>query len=233
MANANVNAKLHDTSGKGKGESPLPAGIFGCEVNEHLLYEAVRSFLASQRSGTAHARDRSEVDYSTAKLFRQKGTGRARMGSAKSPLRPGGGTIFPPQNRNHGYRLPQKARRRALFSALSDRAAEDAILLVEDLTMEEPKTKAMREIFRNMGIDGDKVLLVLDSYDENVAKSARNLRDIDILVGRELNAYQVLWADKVVMTVSALKQVEEVFGAVDVLKADQPVAETDQTGEDE
>ncbi len=208
-----ANATLYDMSGKSKGSTDLPAEIFGIEVNGHLLYEAVKNYLANQRAGTAHTKDRSEVAGSTAKLYRQKGTGRARAGSAKSPTRYGGGTAFGPKTRDHSYKMPRKARRKALFSALSDRASEGSILVIEDLSMDEPKTKVFTGILDTMGVTGNKVLLVMDDYDINVSKSARNIRDLDFIVGRELNAYQVLWADKIVMTSSALEQVKEVFGS--------------------
>jgi large subunit ribosomal protein L4 len=109
--------------------------------------------------------------------------------------------------------MPRKARRRALLSALSDRASEGNILVVEDLSMDEPKTQVFVGLMKEMGLAKDKVLLVMDDYDINVSKSARNVRDLDFIVGRELNAYQVLWADKIVMTSSALEQVKEVFGS--------------------
>ncbi len=208
-----ANATLYDANGKSKGSTDLPAEIFGQEVNGHLLYEAVRNYLANQRSGTAHTKDRSEVTGSTAKLYRQKGTGRARAGSAKSPTRVGGGTAFGPKTRDHSYKMPRKARRKALFAALSDRASEGNVLVIEDLSMDEPKTKAFTGVLGEMGVSGSKVLLVMDDYDINISKSARNVRDLDFIVGRELNAYQVLWADKIVMTSSALEQVKEVFGS--------------------
>ena len=208
-----ANANLFDASGKSKGSVDLPAEIFGQEVNEHLLYEAVRNYLANRRAGTAHARDRSEVTGSTAKLFRQKGTGRARVGSAKAPGRYGGGTVFGPQTRDFSYRMPRKARRRALMSALSDRASEGNVLVIDDIEMETPKTKTIVSLLGEMGVRDEKVLFVMHEYDVNTSKSVRNIRDLDFIIGRELNAYQVLWADKVLMTSSALEQVKEVFGS--------------------
>jgi len=209
------NANLYDGSGKNTGTVELPDAIFGREVNAHLIWEAVRNYQANQRAGTAHTKDRSEVTASTAKLFRQKGTGRARAGSAKSPLRHGGGTTFGPKTRAHSYALPKKARRAALFSALSDRAAEGAILVVDGFAPDTPRTRDFKSLLGGIGIaEGkEKVLLVLDEYDLDVCKSARNMRDLDFIVGRELNAYQVMWADKLLMTAPALEQVKEVFGS--------------------
>ena len=207
------NANLYDGSGNSTGTVELPDAIFGREVNVHLIWEAVRNYQANQRAGTAHTKDRSEVTASTAKLFRQKGTGRARVGSAKSPLRHGGGTTFGPKTRDHSYAMPKKARRAALLSALSDRAAEGNILVVNGFAPTEPKTKAFKALMDTMEVKDEKVLLVLDDYDLNICKSARNLRDLDFIVGRELNTYQVMWADKLVMTSQALEQVKEVFGS--------------------
>ena len=209
------NANLYDGSGKNTGTVALPDAIFGREVNAHLLWEAVRNYQANQRSGSASTKDRSLVAGSTAKLFRQKGTGRARAGSLKSPLRYGGGTAFGPKPRDFSYRMPKKARRAALLSALSDRAAEGAILIVDGFAPDQPKTKSFKKLLGGLGINEGKerVLLVLDEYDVDICKSARNLRDLDFLVGRELNAYQVIWADKLIMTAPALEQVKEVFGS--------------------
>ncbi len=207
------NANLYDGSGKSTGTVDLPDAIFGKALNTHLIWEAVRNYTANQRSGTAHAKDRSEVTASTAKLFRQKGTGRARAGSAKSPLRHGGGTVFGPKPRDHSYKMPKKARRAAMLSALSDRAAEGAIYVFDGFEPEAPKTKEFKALIEGMGIQNEKVLLVLDDYDLNVCKSARNLRDLDFILGRELNTYQIMWADKLVMSKSALEQVKEVFGS--------------------
>lgn len=209
------NANLYDGKGKSAGTVELPEAIFGREPNEHLLWEAVRNYLANQRSGTAHTKDRSEITGSTIKLFRQKGTGRARAGSAKSPTRHGGGTAFGPKTRDHSYAMPRKARRAALCVALSDRAAGGDVLVVKDFTLATPKTKDFKALISAMGLSEgrEKILLVLDDYHLELCKSARNLRNLDFIVGRELNAYQVLWADKLVVTAPALEQIKEVFGA--------------------
>ena len=207
------NANLYDGKGVSTGTVELPDAIFGRAVNVHLLWEAVRNYTANQRSGTAHTKDRSQVAGSTAKLYRQKGTGRARAGSAKSPTRYGGGTAFGPKTRDHSYKMPKKARRAATMSALSDRAFEGSILVFDGFAPEEPKTKDFKAMIEAMGVDKEKVLLVLDNYDLNICKSARNLRDLDFIIGRELNTYQIMWADKLVMSRAALEQIKEVFGS--------------------
>lgn len=207
------NAILYDGSGKKTSEVELPDHIFGREVNGHLIWEACKNYQANQRSGNAHTKDRSEVTGSTAKLFRQKGTGRARAGSAKSPIRYGGGTVFGPKTRDHSYKMPKKARRTALFCALSDRAAENAISVVDGYDPDAPNTKEFKALIEGIGIKNEKVLLVLDDYNLDICKSARNLRDLDFILGRELNAYQVMWADKLVVTAAALEQIKETFGS--------------------
>jgi large subunit ribosomal protein L4 len=207
------NANTYDGKGKSTGTVELPDDIFGREVNRHLLWEACKFFQANQRSGTAHTKDRSEVAGSTAKLFRQKGTGRARAGSAKSPIRYGGGTVFGPKTRDHSVRMPKKARRAALLSALSDRASEGAVMVVDGFAPDAPRTKEFKALLDGMGITREKVLLVLEEYEPNICKSARNLRDLDFILGRELNAYQIMWADRLIMTSAGLEQVKEVFGS--------------------
>lgn len=209
------NANLYDGKGQSTGTVELPEAIFGQEVKGHLIWEAVRNYQANQRAGTAHTKDRSEVSGSTAKLYRQKGTGRARAGSGKSPTRQGGGTAFGPKTRDHSYAMPRKARRAALLAALSDRAGAGDVLVVDGFAPDTPRTKDFKALIGGMGLtEGrEKILLVLDDYDLDACKSARNLRNLDFIVGRELNAYQVMWADKVVMTAPALEQVKEVFGA--------------------
>ncbi len=209
------NANLYDGKGKSAGTVELPEGIFGQEINGHLIWEAVKNFTANQRSGTAHTKDRSQVTGSTAKLYRQKGTGRARAGSAKSPTRYGGGTAFGPKMRDHSYKLPKKAKRAALLSALSDRASEGNVVVVDGFAPEAPNTKDFKALLTGMGISEgeEKILLVLEDYDLAVCKSARNLRNLDFITGRELNTYQVMWADKLVLSKEALEQVKEVFGS--------------------
>jgi len=206
-------AKRFNENGEGKSEQQLPGTLFEAPVHEQALYETVKVYLKNQRQGTAKTKERSEVSYSTAKLFRQKGTGRARAGSLKSPLRPGGGTIFGPKPRDHKTRLNRKVKRLALLSALSDRAANAAISVVEDPSLDAPKTRIMASMLANMGLGEKKVLFVVPDDSSVLFKSLRNIQGVDVLPAYQINAYRVLRSDELVFTEASLQQVTEVFGA--------------------
>lgn len=206
-------ANLYSGTGESKGTVELPASLFDQPVHKQALYEAVRCYLASQRQGTHDTKTRSEVKYSSAKLYRQKGTGRARAGSAKSPTRVGGGTAFGPHPRNYSYTLPRKVKRLALKSALSDRAAHDRVHVVEDLDLSAPRTKAMATMLGAMSLEGRHTLFILPREGDILFKSLRNLSGVRVLRSHELNAYAVLWADNLVFTQNSLSGAEEVFGS--------------------
>lgn len=206
-------AKLYNETGQEKGTVDLPTSLFDQPVKKQVLYEAVRNYLANKRQGTHDTQTRAEVSYSTAKLFRQKGTGRARAGSAGSPIRVGGGVAFGPHPRDYSYTLPRKIKRAALKSALSDRANNERVMVIEDFEMDVPKTKTMAGLFGGMNLEGRHTLLVLPEGDNNVYRSARNLQGVRVLRSNELNAYTILWADNLVFTQKALTGAEEVFGS--------------------
>ncbi len=206
-------AKLYSETGKEKGTVDLPASLFEQPVRKQALYEAVRNYLANRRQGTHDTQTRAEVSYSTAKLFRQKGTGRARAGSAGSPIRVGGGVAFGPHPRDYSYTLPRKIKRAALKSALSDRANNERVLVMEDFEMEAPKTKTMATVLGGLDLEGRHTLLVLPTGSDNLYRSARNLKGVRVLRSHELNAYTILWADNLVFTQKALTGAEEVFGS--------------------
>jgi large subunit ribosomal protein L4 len=206
-------AKLYSEAGEAKGTVDLPTSLFEQPVHKQALYEAVRNYLANKRQGTHDTKTRAEVKASTAKLYRQKGTGRARAGSAGSPTRVGGGVAFGPHPRDYSYTLPRKIKRRALKSALSDRAGNDRVAVIEDFEMDAPKTQAMAKIFKAMELKGRHTLLVLGREGDNVYLSARNLKGVRVLRSNELNAYTILWADNLVFTQKALTGAEEVFGS--------------------
>lgn len=206
-------AKRFNENGEGKSEQHLPETLFEAPVHEQALYETVKVYLKNQRQGTAKTKERGEVSYSTAKLFRQKGTGRARAGSLKSPIRAGGGTTFGPKPRDHKTRLNRKVRRLALLSALSDRAAGKAISVVEDPSLDAPKTRIMSSMLANMGLGEKKVLFVVPDESSVLYKSLRNIQGVDVLPAYQLNAYRVLRSEELVFTEASLKQVTEVFGA--------------------
>ncbi len=209
MATANI----YSRSGEQKGTVELPSALFAQPVHRQALYEAVRCYRANQRLGTHDVKERGEVAYSGSKLYRQKGTGRARAGDRRSPLRVGGGTIFGPHPRDYGYKLPKKVKRLALTSALSDRAAAARVLLVEDFAPERPRTKDVAQLLAALPLEGRHTLVVLPREADTLWKSLRNIRGIEVLRAHELNAYQVLWADNLVFLQSALHGAAEVFGS--------------------
>jgi len=206
-------AKLYSGAGEAKGTVELPAALFEQPVHKQALYETVRNYLANQRQGTHDTQTRAEVNYSTAKLYRQKGTGRARAGSAGSPTRIGGGVAFGPHPRDYSYQMPKKVKRLALKSALSDRAGSDRVNVVEDFEMDAPKTSVMAKLLANMELEGRHTLLVLPTEGDAIYRSARNLQGVRVLRSNELNAYTILWADNLVFTQKALHGAEEVFGS--------------------
>lgn len=209
MATANV----YNRTGQSVGTVDLSDALFGQKVHKQALYESVRNYLANQRQGTHDTQTRAEVAYTGAKLYRQKGTGRARAGSARTPVRVGGGRAFGPHPRDYGYKLPKKIRRLALRSALSDRAAAERVSVVEDFTMDAPKTAEMAGLLGGMALEGRHTLMVLPAGAEMLYKSLRNLKGVRVLRYTDLNAYSILWADNVVFTKEALSGVEEVFGS--------------------
>jgi large subunit ribosomal protein L4 len=206
-----MNAKLYGLDGSEKGTAALPDELFGKPVHDHLLWLSVKRHLGNQRQGNAKVKTRGEVSGGGKKPFKQKGTGRARQGSNTSPLMPGGGRAFGPKPRDYRTELPKKQRRAALVSALSQKASENAVSVVETLSFTEPKTKQMAEVLRRLGLDQKRTLLVIDRIDENVAKSCRNLKHLRTLPAHRLNAYELLHADQVLLTADALKRVQEVF----------------------
>jgi large subunit ribosomal protein L4 len=206
-------AKLYSEAGEAKGTVDLPTSLFEQPVHKQALYEAVRNYLANKRQGTHDTKTRAEVKASTAKLYRQKGTGRARAGSAGSPTRIGGGVAFGPHPRDYSYTRPRKIKRRALKSALSDRAGNDKVSVLEDFEMDAPRTQTVANMFKAMELKGRHTLLVLDREGDNLYLSARNLKGIRVLRSNELNAYTILWADNLVFTQKALTGAEEVFGS--------------------
>ncbi len=199
-------------SGQKSGEVSLPADLFGIEPNEHVMYEAVRAYLANQRTGTACTRGRSEVSGGGRKPWRQKGTGRARIGSSRVPHWTGGGVAFGPRPRDLTMRLPKKIKRLALRSALSTRASEGQIRVVEDFDLPKVSTKEMASFLSAIGIGEAKTLLILKDPDEKMLLSTRNIPRLEVTRARELTTYHLLWAETVVLTKSALGEVEEVFG---------------------
>ena len=189
----------------------LNESIFGIEPNDHVLYLDVKQYLANQRQGTHKAKERSEHAGSTRKLGRQKGGGGARHGDINSPLLRGGGRVFGPRPRDYRFKLNKKVKVLARKSALSYKAKENAIIVVEDFNFEAPKTKDFIKVAKNLKVEGKKLLMVLPEANKNVYLSARNLQRSEIALAAQLNSYKVLNADVMVITENSLKAIEAVL----------------------
>ena len=189
----------------------LNENIFGIEPNDHVLYLAVKQYLADQRQGTAKSKERSEHAGSTRKLGRQKGGGGARRGDINSPVLVGGGRVFGPKPRDYSFKLNKKVKVLARKSALTYKAQDNAIVVVEDFNLDAPKTKDFVNIAKNIKVDSRKVLLVLPEVEKNVYLSARNLQKAEVMTAAQVNSYKVLNADVVVITENSLKVIDEIL----------------------
>ena len=190
----------------------LNDAIFGVEPNDHVIYLDVRRYMASQRQGTAKAKERSEHKGSTRKLGRQKGGGGARHGDINSPLLRGGGRVFGPKPRDYSFKLNKKVKALARKSALSYKAQENAIVVIEDFQMDAPKTKEFIEIAKNLKVDGKKLLMVLPESNKNVYLSSRNLQKAECILASDVNTYKVLNADVMVVTEKSLEVIDGILG---------------------
>ncbi|MGN0069382.1 MAG: 50S ribosomal protein L4 [Prevotella sp.] len=189
----------------------LNESVFGIEPNDHVLYLDVKQYLGNQRQGTAKAKERSEVSGSTRKLGRQKGGGGARRGDINSPVLVGGGRVFGPRPRDYRTKLNKKVKVLARKSALSYKAQENAIIVVEDFNFEAPKTKDFINIAKNLKVEGKKTLLVLSEGNKNVYLSARNLQRAEVMVASDINAYKVLNADVLILTENSLNIIDGIL----------------------
>ena len=204
-------AKSFDQKGTQNGTQDLPAGLFDAEVNEPVIHQAVVAFLANQRQGNTKSKGRSDVRGGGKKPFRQKGTGRARQGTSRSPIHRGGGVVFGPHPRDYRQSFPKKMRRISLVSSLSARAKDDSVKVVSDLDYAEPKTKDFAEMLRGMDAHENKVLFVMDKANDAVYKSARNIKGVRVRLAGSLTAYDIMWADQLVVTQGALQVMQEVY----------------------
>ena len=189
----------------------LNENIFGIEPNDHVLYLAVKQYLADQRQGTAKSKERSEHAGSTRKLGRQKGGGGARRGDINSPVLVGGGRVFGPKPRDYSFKLNKKVKVLARKSALTYKAQENAIVVVEDFNLDAPKTKDFVNIAKNLKVDGKKLILVLPEVEKNVYLSARNLQKTEVMTAAQVNSYKVLNADVLVVTENSLKVIDGIL----------------------
>lgn len=205
-----IKAKLYDIKGNPAGEIELPENAFGIEPNVDVLWQYVKMYLANQRQGTHSAKTRGEVAGGGRKPWRQKGTGRARHGSIRSPIWRKGGVVFPPKPRDYRLRMPKKMRRLALASILSDRARENKVFVFEGFDLPKPKTKDFINILDNSEIDYKVPTLVITRRVEpDVIKSAKNLSKVQVTFAGELNPYRVITAENVIIEKSALEKIEE------------------------
>ena len=189
----------------------LNEAIFGIEPNDHVLYLDVKQYLAAQRQGTAKSKERSELSGSTRKLGRQKGGGGARRGDINSPVLVGGARVFGPKPRNYDFKLNKKVKVLARKSALSYKAQENAIIVVEDFDFEAPKTKEFVNLAKNLKVEDKKALVLLPKVNKNVYLSARNIQRADVMLATALNSYKVLNADVLVFTESSLEAIDGVL----------------------
>ncbi|MCR5043595.1 MAG: 50S ribosomal protein L4 [Bacteroidaceae bacterium] len=202
-----LNIKGEDTGKK----VVLNDAIFGIEPNDHCIYLAVNQYLAAQRQGTHKSKERSEIAGSTRKLIRQKGGGGARRGDIKSPVLRGGGRVFGPRPRDYWFKLNKKVKALARKSALSYKAQQNAIVVVEDFDFEAPKTKDGVAMLNNLKVEGKKTLIVLPEVKKNVNLSVRNIQRVEVMTASALNTYKVMNANVLVVTENALKLVDETF----------------------
>lgn len=201
---------IYNVSGQQVSEIELNDNVFGIKVSEHAMYEVVKNQLANKRQGTQSAKTRSEVRGGGRKPWKQKGTGRARVGSIRSPLWVGGGTVFAPKPRDYSYTIPKKVRRLAMKSALTSKVNNGELIILDELKLDAPKTKEMVNILKNLNVD-KKALIVTSEKSEAVIKSANNIPGVQTALVNTINVYDILKHDKFIITKEAVQKVEEVY----------------------
>ncbi|QUH25440.1 50S ribosomal protein L4 [Serpentinicella alkaliphila] len=201
---------VYNVSGQQVSEMELSENIFAVEVNQFAIYEVVKNHLANRRQGTQSAKTRSEVRGGGRKPWRQKGTGRARAGTIRSPLWVGGGTVFAPKPRDYRYTVPKKVRRLAMKSALTSKVNSQDIIVLDELAFDAPKTKQMVSVLNNLKVD-KKVLIVIADNNEAIVKSASNIPGVQTASVNTLNVYDIVNYDKFIITKDAVQKVEEVY----------------------
>ncbi len=204
-----ANVKVLNMSGNEVGSIELNDNIFAVEVNEHVMHQAVVQYLANQRQGTKGTKTRSEVRGGGRKPWRQKGTGRARQGSIRAPQWTGGGVVFAPKSRDYSFKLNKKVKRLALKSALTSKVNENKFVVLENLNLEQIKTKEMKNVLNNINVS--KALVVLEDGNTNAVISARNIPDVKTASVNTMNVYDILKYDSVVVTKQAVEKIEEVY----------------------
>lgn len=211
---------IYTTEGEDSGnKAELAESIFSIEPNETVIYEDVRRYMANQRQGTHKTKERGEVRGGGRKAYRQKGTGQARRGSIRSPLLKGGGTVFGPKPRDYSFRMSKKSRQLARKSALSVKAEEGAIKIIDDFTFDEPKTRKVVDILKSLEVESDKVLLLTAETDKVIYKSARNIPNVKVLEANKPTTYQILDADVILIQDSAVDVLQGSIEPVEEVEA--------------
>ena len=204
-----ANVSVYNMEGKEVGSIELNDAVFGVEVNEHLVHMAVVNQLANNRQGTQSAKTRSEVSGGGRKPWRQKGTGHARQGSTRAPQWTGGGIVFAPKPRDYSFKMNKKEKRIALLSALSSKVADNKIVVLDAFNLDEVKTKKFAEVMSNLKVD--KALVVIEGENKNVVLSGRNIPTVKVSATNEINTYDVLKYETLVVTKAAVEKLEEVY----------------------
>tara|TARA_B100000925_G_scaffold269983_1_gene232148 strand:- start:2734 stop:3363 length:630 start_codon:yes stop_codon:yes gene_type:complete len=205
---------VHNIKGKDtKKEISLNTDIFGIEPNNHAIYLDVKQYLAAQRSGTHKTKGRSEVKGSRRKLRKQKGSGAARVGDIKNPLFRGGGRVFGPQPRNYAFKINKKVKRIARKSALSYKAKDNDILILEDFNFDKPSTRSYNNLLSNFNLVDNKTVLVMSKSNKNILLSSRNLKNSRVVLASELNTYDVVSANKLMFTESSYSEIEKIYNS--------------------
>lgn len=202
-----LNIKGEDTGRKAK----LNDKVFKVEPNDHAIYLDVKQYLANQRQGTHKSKERAEITGSTKKVKRQKGTGTARMGSVKSPMLRGGGRAFGPRPRNYGFKLNKKVKALARKSALSYKVLEKDLTIVENFSLDQPKTKSYLDILNSLAFNGKKTLMVIPEADSNIVLSGRNIPKAKVALASDINTYDVLNADKLILCEGSIEKIENIL----------------------
>ena len=206
-----VDMNVHSIEGEKIGEIKLKDDMFNAKINKHIVHQIVKRYLAEKRRGTASTKGRSDVRGGGKKPWKQKGTGRARAGTIRSPIWVGGGVIFGPENRNYGYSIPRKMRLVALKSVLSDKVKNNDVIILDKLELKNGKTKDMINIFDNLDINSDKILIIIEKDDEAIKRAVHNLKNAMVLTANKLNTYDIVNYQKMLITKNALQKIEEVF----------------------
>ncbi len=202
---------IHTIEGEKIGEIELSDSLFNTKINKHVVHQIVKRYLAEKRRGTASTKGKAEVSGGGKKPWKQKGTGRARAGSIRSPLWVGGGIVFGPNNRDYSYAIPKKMRLVALQSVLSDKVKNNNVIIIDKLDLENGKTKEIVSMLNNLNIANHKVLIIIDKENEMIKRSVHNLKNALAIPANKMNTYDILNSEKIVITKTALGVIEEVF----------------------